>query len=130
VLLSSYARAYKYQQVTRLFEAYSANKFDPFDALAVELRSGGKSIVTPPVVEEWPVGPVVIEGTTRAAYCFNKKIASYRCIVVRGVEADLPGTPVPIDAVAISERSLTLNERTQDYESSLFRLIERSVHPY
>jgi hypothetical protein len=50
--------------------------------------------------------------------------------VVRGVDEDLPGTPVPINSVTTSERSLSIVERTEDYQGSLYRPIERATHPY
>jgi len=130
LLMTPYARAYKLKQIARLFDAYTANEHQPFASLAVRLRSGKKSILTPPVVEDGKHGQVVIEGTTRAAYCFEKNIESYQCITVRGVEDDLPGTPVPIASVATSERSLTFDERTADPRRLLFRHIERATHPY
>jgi hypothetical protein len=130
MLMSPYARGYKYKQIERLFHAYASNKHDPFTALAVQLRAGRKSILTPPVVEDRPDGPVVIEGTTRAAYCFKQGIKDYRCIVARGVDDALPGVPVPVSSVTTSERSLSLGERTEGYQSLLYRHIERATHPY
>jgi hypothetical protein len=128
--LSTYARAYKYVQIDRLFGAYQTREHSPFSALAVTLRSGGRSILTPPVVELRQEGTVVIEGTTRATYCFKNGIAQYHCIAVRGVDEDLPGRPVRIDAVSISERSLSQAERTAGFRESLYRQVERATHPY
>jgi hypothetical protein len=128
--LSTYARAYKYVQIERLFSTYEEMQQKPFTAVAVTLRSGKKSILTPPVVEVRKEGPVVIEGTTRAAYCFRNRIADYHCIAVNGVDVDLPGTPVEIANMTISERSLSQRERTEEFQGSLYRQIERAIHPY
>jgi len=130
LLMSPYARSYKYKQIDNLLNSYHAIGQQPFTALAVTLESGEKSIVTPPVVEEHPEGPVVIEGTTRAAYCYFNNIGDYHCIRVRGVSHDLPGRPIDIKSVTITERSLSQSERTEEFHYSLFRLIERAVHPY
>ena len=130
LLMSPYARAYKYVQIERLFTSYKDLKQEPFTALAITLRSGMKSIVTPPVVEIRAEGPVVIEGTTRAAYCFKNDMNAYPCIAVSGVEERLPGTPVGVQAVTTSERSLSQSERTEDYQEALYRNIERATHPY
>jgi hypothetical protein len=130
LLLSPYARAYKYGQIGRLLTCYEAGKNQPFTALAAMLRSGGKSILTPPVVEMRSDGAVVIDGTTRAAYCFRNDIDKYHCIAVSGVADDLPGMPVSVQRVTTSERSLSQNERTEDYQPALFREIERATHPY
>ena len=128
--MSTYARAYKYVQIERLFSTYQEMQQKPFTAVAVTLRSGKKSILTPPVVEVRKEGPVVIEGTTRATYCFRNDIADYPCIAVHGVDADLPGTPVEIANMTISERSLSQRERTEEFQGSLYRQIERAIHPY
>ena len=128
--LSTYARRYKFQQIDRLFEAYHQVEQEPFVALAVSLRSGGRSILTPPVVEVREEGPVIIDGTTRAAYCFDRDVDTFRCLAVTGVTEDLPGEPVGISALTISERTLLQQERTENFEASLFRRIERATHPY
>jgi len=128
-LTSPYAHSYKYQQISRLLDAYENVAQEPFTALAVHLASGSTSIVTPPVVEERAEGLVVIEGTTRAAYCFKNGIDEYHCLRVRGVEQDLPGRPIAIGDVKIRERSLNKRERSGMY-SERYRKIERAVHPY
>jgi hypothetical protein len=128
--LSGYARAYKYRQIEHLYSEYCAIGQEPFTALAVLLRSGKRSIVTPPVVEVRDAGPVIIEGTTRAAYCFRNDIAAFACVAVTGVAEDLPGDPMSIVALSISERSLSPRERTENYQQSLYRQIERATHPY
>jgi Predicted nucleotide-binding protein containing TIR-like domain len=130
LLMSPYARSYKYKQIDNLVDSYHAIEQQPFTALAVTLESGGRSVVTPPVVEERPEGPVVIEGTTRAAYCYQNNIDGYHCIRVRGVNQDLPGKPVEIKHVTIAERSLSQRQRTEEFNYSLFRSIEQAVHPY
>jgi hypothetical protein len=130
LLMSPYARSYKYKQLDNLMDSYRAIEQPPFTALAVTLKSGGRSIVTPPVVEERPEGPVVIEGTTRATYCYRNNIDEYHCILVRGVRQDLPGKPVEIKNVTIAERSLSQRQRTEDFDYTLFRSIERAIHPY
>jgi Predicted nucleotide-binding protein containing TIR-like domain len=128
--LSTYARAYKYVQIERLFSVYRGISQEPFTALAITLKSGKKSILTPPVVEVREESSVVIEGTTRATFCFRNQIDDYYCIAVHGVEEDLPGVPLEIGKVTISERSLSQNERTEDFQASLYRQIERATHPY
>ena len=130
LLMSPYARAYKYAQVRRLLDWYGTTACPAFSALAIGLRSGEKTIVTPPVVEIWPDGPVVMEGTTRATYCAKNNVDEYHCVAVKGVQEALPGSPVKIDAVTISERSLSQGQRTEDYREQLYRRIERAIHPY
>jgi hypothetical protein len=129
-LLSRFARSYKYRQIEFLHDAYRKVGVEPFTAMAVGLASGARSIVTPPVVELNDTGPVVIEGTTRAVFCNRSAIKQYACVAVNGVTAELPGRPVDVHDSAIVERSLPHDERTEDADFSLFRQIERAVHPY
>jgi hypothetical protein len=129
-LLSSYTRAYKYRQIERLSQLYAEIDCEPFSTAAVKLRSGKLSILTPPVVEMSDDEPVVIEGNTRATFCRETHVNEYHCIAVEGVADSLPGTPVGIDKITISERSLSQDERTSDFQQVRFRPIERATHPY
>jgi hypothetical protein len=128
--LTTFARAYKYTQIERLFSVYQTMGREPFTSLSVMLRSGAKSILTPPVVEMRNEGAVIMEGTTRAMYCFRNQISDYHCIVARGVDEELPGTPAPMQKLAVAERSLSQADRTEDFRETLFRQIERATHPY
>ena len=130
LLLSRFARAYKYRQIEFLHDAYRKVGVEPFTAMAIVLASGAHSIVTPPVVELGATRPVVIEGSTRAVYSYRSGMDRYACVAVDGVTADLPGRPVGIIDSEIVARSLPHDERTEDGDFSLFRQIERSVHPY
>jgi hypothetical protein len=129
-LMSPYARSSKYTQIGKLYQEYQRQGVNAFEPMAVRLADGGDSIVTLPVVEIHDIGPVVIEGTTRATFCRNRGIAKYFCIKVEGVQESLPGTPSPITEVTITQRSLPPGERMKGFEYGHFRHIERAVHPY
>jgi hypothetical protein len=129
-LLSRYARSSKYAQIQKLYLEYQRNGVDAFGPMAVKLCDGSDSIVTPPIVEIHDVGPVVIEGTTRATFCRDRGLNKYFCIKVDGVGENLPGTPSPIADVTITQRSLPPGERMREFEYGRFRHIERAVHPY
>jgi hypothetical protein len=129
-LMSPYARAYKYKQLKLLFGEYERAGIEPFGSAAVKLASGAISIITPPVVELHDVGPVVVEGTTRAVFCRDSRATDFPCIKVGGVREPLPGTPIPIDQVSLTERSLSPSERMEGFNYVLFRHIERAIHPY
>ena len=122
-LMSPYARHYKFEQIKKLRDAYDQVGSTPFSALAVQLASGGTSIITPPVVEESAGKQVVIEGTTRATYCYENGVAEYPCLRVRGVEDGLPGEPTPIKKVTIARRSVDEEKHPR------YRNVERAVHP-
>jgi hypothetical protein len=129
-LISRYARSSKYAQIQKLYQQYQRNDVDAFEPMAVKLSDGSDSIVTPPVVEMHDVGPVVIEGTTRATFCRDRGIDKYFCVRVDGVRENLPGSPSPIADVTITQRSLPPGERMREFEYGRFRHIERAVHPY
>jgi len=129
-LMTPFARAFKYKQIGLLFQEYQRVSITPFQAMSVRLTSKDYTIVTPPVVEIHDIGPVVVEGTTRATFCRDSHIQGFHCIRVTGVRDSLPGNPVPIDQVSVAERSLTPTERMEDFNYNHFRHIERAVHPY
>jgi hypothetical protein len=129
-LMTPFARAFKYRQIGLLFQEYQRVSIAPFQAMSVRLTSREYSIITPPVVEIHDIGPVVVEGTTRATFCRDNHIQRFHCIRVTGVRDPLPGNPVPIDQVAVAARSLTPTERMENFNYNHFRHIERAVHPY
>lgn len=129
-LMTPFARAFKYRQIRLLFQEYQRVGVAPFQAMSVRLTSKEYSIVTPPVVEIHDIGPVVVEGTTRATFCRDNHIQGFHCIQVTGVRDPLPGNPVPIDQVSVAGRSLTPAERMENFNYNHFRHIERAVHPY
>ena len=129
-VISRYTRAYKYQQIEYLARVYKKLRIDGFKTLKIHLKDESYTIVTPPVVEETRDGLVVLEGNTRATYCYQNKIKDFFCLLVKGVKDPLPGKPYPIGDVIIAERSLPPAERMSDFHYSRFRHIERAVHPY
>jgi len=129
-LISGYTRAYKYRQIECFAEWYKEAKVKTFKGLSVALKDGSYSIVTPPVVEATPDGLVVIEGNTRATYCIRRGIEKFFCLLVQGVTIAPPGRPWPLSKVAISERTLAPEERMDTFDYTLFRHIERAIHPY
>jgi hypothetical protein len=49
------------------------------------MRDGSFSIITPPVLEMTPLGPVIIEGHTRAFYTAQLRRDRFRGVIVRDV---------------------------------------------
>ncbi len=129
-VISKYARSYKYQQLSYLDGIYKQTKIEPFGAFKVLLEDGTFSIATPPVVEKREEGLVVIEGNTRATYCYNKGLQAFPCLLVEGVVDPLPSVPFPISDVCITEQTLVPWQRMNAFEYGNFRHIERAVHPY
>ena len=129
-VVSPFARAFKYHQIEYLAEEYDALGLETFCPLNVVLASGRRSVVTPPVVEMWPGGPVVIEGKTRATFSYKTQREGFHCIQVSGVRDALPGESVPIEEATIVQRALSPQEKTPRWAYSRFRHIERAIHPY
>ena len=129
-LMSSFVRSFKYRQIDLLFNEYQRLGIVPFQTMAVRLPSGGNSIVTPPIVEVHDDNPIVIGGTTRTKFSCDRKIPTFHCIEVTGVHDPLPGSPVPLEQVSISKRSLEPAERMENFDYRLFRHIEKAVRPY
>jgi len=128
-LISRYVRAFRYKQIQSLVAHYQEQGLELFAPAQVPLHGGGLSLVTPPVVEETKPKFVALEGNTRFLYCFNNGISRIKAVVVRGVNAELPGKPVPLKQVRITTIKHPPGERMLGYNHGLFRDIERAVRP-
>ncbi len=129
LLISRYVRAFRYQQIGSLIRAFEGAGLELFEPARVNLLGGDFSIVTPPVVEQTYATFVALEGNTRLLYCLNNGIERVRTVVVRGVQAPLPGKPTPLRHVRITSRKHPPEERITGFDHSLFRDIERAVRP-
>jgi hypothetical protein len=128
-LISRYVRAFRYQQIGSLIEAYHQANLKLFEPAQIPLLGGDFSIVTPPVVEQSDREFVAIEGNTRFLHCLNNGIQKVYGVVVRGVRAELPGRPTPLKQVRITSRKHPPEERIVGFNHRLFREIERAVRP-
>lgn len=129
LLISRYVRAFRYQQISTIVDAYSQYGRELFSPTAVRLSDGKSSIITPPVLELIGDEYVAIEGNTRSLYCLNNGIHSFQAIVVRGVAEALPGQAVPLKQARITSWKRRPDERIVGLDRSLFRDIERAVRP-
>jgi hypothetical protein len=126
---SRFTREYKYNQIRYLIDMYRRLGFELFEPVAVQFANGLKSIVTPPVVEEAGGRFILIEGSTRATFCRDEGIPSFKCIVVRGVSDPVPSSTFDFSKVRITGRRLPVISRYEGFEYSQFRHIERAMHP-
>jgi len=129
VSLTRFVREYKYRQIRYLIDLYKRLGIMLFDPAAVNLNTGEKSIVTPPVVEAAGDHFVLVEGSTRATFCRDEDVSEINCVVVRGVTDPLPSSPVPFRQVRVVGRTLNTAQRYERFNYSHFRSIERAVHP-
>jgi predicted acylesterase/phospholipase RssA len=129
LLLSRHVRAFRLRQLPDLNAALSAAKIDFYQPAQMSLVDGRRSIITPPVFEESGGKFVAIEGNTRTFYAFQNGAETITGIVVRGVSEPLPGVPIPLKQVRITEHKLPPEARINGFDHSLFRHIERAVRP-
>jgi hypothetical protein len=129
VATSRLIREYKYHQIRHLIDMYRRLGIELFEPAAVLLRHGLKSIVTPPVVEELGGDLILIEGSTRAIFCRDEGIESFKCLVVRGASARPPSRTYRFDWVRITGRALPVSDRYEGFDYANFRHIERAMHP-
>lgn len=127
--LTMLTRAYKYQQITALRHAFDEAGVPLFGPAAVTLKSGGRSVVAPPVVEVHGNVWAGVEGNTRTLYCRRQTLDAMRCVVIRGVKAQLPGTTVRPEDVRLVHRDMSPAERMPGFDHDHFRRIEGAVHP-
>ena len=128
-LLVRRVRSYKFQQIDvfrKLYEQSNVSLFKPAEFL---YRCNAVSVATPPVVEIWGDRVIVVEGNTRFLYAYKNGVEDVVALVVRGVEAPLPGQPVPIGDAMFASTSASLPDRIAGFNYSHFRSIERAARP-
>jgi len=128
-LISRYVRAFRYKQISALLDAYQEDGLELFEPSEVKLFNGGSSLITPPVVEQTGSEFIALEGNTRFLYCQKNGIDRLKAVVVRGVNVELPGRPVPLNHVTITTIKHPPADRIVGLNRSLFREIERAVRP-
>lgn len=129
-MISRFTRGYKYQQIVYWRDLYKKNRIDLFSPFTIKLKNKSVTIATPPIVEQHGDMYVVVEGNTRATYCARNNIKRFPCLLVKGVTEALPASPVPINDVLVSRRTLAPEERMPGFDYARFRHIERAMHPY
>ena len=128
-LLVRRVRAYKFQQISAFRKLYEQSNVALFKPAAFLYRCSAVSVATPPVVEIWGDRVIVVEGNTRFLYAYKNGVKDVVALVVRGVEAPLPGQPVPIRDAMFASTSATLPDRIAGFNYGHFRSIESAARP-
>lgn len=128
--LTRYVREFKSRQIIPFVELLKDYGLSLFSPSAVVLSGGKHSVIGPPVVERSGNNFILIEGTTRAVHCRDRCIEKIRCVVVDGVQDELPSNElIPIGHVRMSGRHIPVGNRYEGFNHSRFRHIEKSLRP-
>ncbi len=125
----THIKEFRLIQIERLIAELEKSGFDLFAPCQYKLPDGSFSIITPPVLEMVPQGPVIIEGHTRAFYIAQSRRDRFRAVVVSNASAPLPVTPRPFSEMRIADGTMPAKKILPDYDETLFRQIEAAVHP-
>lgn len=122
-------RSFKYRQMESLATIY--RRFDLPLGMPADIYAGDVhvSTVTPPVLERWGDELVAIEGNTRIFYLDRQGAEKMPALVVSGVNAALPGTPVEVGKALLATYQMSPAERMNDFRYENFRSIEGAVRP-
>jgi hypothetical protein len=113
----------KVSQAKRVIKFYEQKKWSLFEPSAVVLANGKDSFIIPPVLEEGDDGTfTVIEGHSRIFALRKLKRNKVKAVVVRGVEAETPDSPVKWSAVVICDQKQPVGR------ADLARRIETDTH--
>lgn len=130
MMITRRVRAYKLRQIEILARIYGDCGLPLFAAASVQLPAGVEiCTVTPPVIEQHGDKFVAIEGNTRLYYARERGLESIRCLLVRGVRAPLPGSPIDPKFALVSTYSLPPSERSSKFDYQHFRSIEGAARP-
>ena len=127
LVLEKFIKEYKVVKINELAAEFARENKSLFSTQRVHFSRGNSSLMVPPVLEKRGGQLVVIEGITRAYYCWRQDL-ELECIVADGVDAPLPGKARAISHLRITSKTLTPAENVDDFESQYFRPIEKTVH--
>jgi hypothetical protein len=125
----THIKEYKLLQIEKLIRELELGGFDLFGPCRYVLPDGSFSIITPPVLEMTPNGPVIIEGHTRAFYLAQLKKERFRAVIVHDVREPLPVTPRAFSEMRVADRTMTATAILPNIDMRLFRYIETALHP-
>jgi predicted acylesterase/phospholipase RssA len=128
-LLTKFVRGFKYKQIEHLFDLFTSEGFSCFETAEIQYTGVLSTVVTPPVVEASGGGYIVVQGNTRALYCYKNEIPELRCVVVRNHSTPLPSSNrVSLREVLIGGRTLSTIERYNGPIDKDYRAIEWATH--
>lgn len=120
-------REYKYRQIANFAMLYEQHGLPLFSPIGIQLDKNVLSPVTPPVVETWGEENAVIQGNTRATYCFLNRLVAFPCVRISSVKHELPVSPIEIRRMRVVTRR---KEVKYSNYAEKFRKIEEAVRPY
>jgi predicted acylesterase/phospholipase RssA len=129
ISLTKLVRGYKFKQIQQLFDLFHISQLDYFDPAEVCYSGDLTTYVTPPVVEYSGGRYILIQGNTRAVYCYRNGIREMRCIVVRNPGAPLPSNQrIEVRNVLIGGRTISTSDRYGGDLDRDYRSIEWATH--
>ena len=129
ISMSKVVKGFKYQQIGYLEKLFVRRGLRPFQLAVVRYADGTETIVTPAVVEAAGTRQVLIQGNTRATYCYKKRIEEIDCVMVRNVSVPLPSNQrIPVEHMLIGDRTLTVHDRYGADIDRDYRQIELASH--
>lgn len=127
-LITKFVRTYKYEQILRFVGDMKNEGIEMFSPRCVTLADKTVSLMAPPVFELYGDTYIGVEGNTRTYYAYRHGLKSIKAVVVRGVEAPLPGTGVYMNEVSLCVGELKTNVRMPGFIYEYFRRIEGACH--
>lgn len=125
----THIKEFKLLQIEELVLRLTKGGFALFTPCQYELKDGSFSIITPPILELTPSGPVIIEGHSRAFYLAKMGQKNFQAVVVSNVLAPLPVEPMPFSSLQIADETMTAARLLPAFDRKLFRHIEQIMHP-
>ena len=112
VLMTRLVRGFKFKQIQTLFDLFKNANLAFFDAAEVRYAEGLSTFVTSPVVEYSGGRYILVQGNTRALYCYKNGIEELRCVVVRDHTTPLPSDQrISLKDVLIGDRTISTTDR-------------------
>jgi predicted acylesterase/phospholipase RssA len=125
----TYVKEYKYLQADITVRLLKSLGRDTFDAYAVDLGNGHRTMITPPIVEVSGRERMVVKGHSRALFCLRNGVESMRAVIVEGPQKPLPDSGKRLVDLALASRTRTRTQQYPNVDDTAWRRIEEAVHP-
>ncbi len=126
--LTKFVTGFKYLQVNKLYDIYSANSVREFKPCKLVYSDSRETYITPPVIENIGDKNVIIEGTTRITYAYHSGIKSVYVVLVSGVKDALPASTLfKISELQVTDEDVEADNRYEGFNYNNFRTIEKAV---
>ena len=129
-ITQNFVKEYKFMQIDSLINDFRASGIELFHPQELVFEDGATSIVSPPILESFEDGLVLIDGHTRMLHCLKAGVRSIRAVVAKKVVSPLPGKPFELNELRLVTHTLSIDSNMKQFNREHFRRIDEYLRPH